>query len=140
MPVVEVREQPLGAARPPGASPRSPDFASLRTRSSRRSTCSRSATISSSRSVSRSAAGIGAVGEAVEHGEERVDLAKLAEDLRAGPGTSTTRIAAGVTFFEPTTSREPVEPVVGDHRHPEVRLLRHVGVRGDLARPRASAR
>ena len=59
-------------------------------------------------------------GEAVEDDEQRVDLPQLAEQLRPGPGTSTTRTAAGVTLRACTTSRELVEPRVGDLRHADV--------------------
>ena len=55
-------------------------------------------------SVSRSAAGSPRAGERVEHDEQRVDLAEVAEQLRAGARTSTTRTAAGVTFFAWTIS------------------------------------
>ena len=48
------------------------------------------------------------------------------------PGTSTTRIAAGVTFFARDELGEPVEPLVGDRRHADVRLVGHGRVRGDL--------
>ena len=51
---------------------------------------------------------------------------------RPVPGTSTTRTAAGVTFFAPDEARELGEPLVGDRRHPDVRLLGHGRVGGDL--------
>ena len=92
------------SARPPAASrgrPTSPPSARARGAARRGRGRRRSARAAASRGR---AAGSASSGEAVEHGEERVGLAKLAGNLGARPGTSTTRIAAGVTFFEPTTS------------------------------------
>ena len=48
-------------------------------------------------------AGIPRPGPAVEDDEQSVDLAQVAEQRRPVPSTSTTRIAAGVTFFAETT-------------------------------------
>ena len=46
--------------------------------------------------------GRGVVGEPVQHREDRVDLPEVSEELRPRAGTSTTRIAAGVTFLAET--------------------------------------
>ena len=37
-----------------------------------------------------------------------------------------------MTFFDADDLGEPVEPIVRDDRHPEIRLLRDVRVRRDL--------
>ena len=83
----------------------SPDFACFSTRSSRRSTWSRSATSSSSSSVSRSPFGSASGREAVRapRGSRRPGAARRAA---AGPvpGTSTTRIVAGVILRAPTSA------------------------------------
>ena len=62
----------------------SPDFACFSTRSSRPATWSRSATSSSRLQVLEVAGRIGARREAVEHDEQRVDLAEVAEQRRPG--------------------------------------------------------
>ena len=119
---------------------RSPDFASFRTRSSRRSTCSRSATMSSRRSVLEVAAWIRAGREAVEHGEKRVGLPELTGDLCAARDVDNAGSQPASAFFDPDNLGEPVEAIVGYHGHPEVRLLRHVRICGSPGLPHASAR
>ena len=76
-------------------------------------------------------AGIGFLGETVEHREERISLAKLAGDLRAAghvddPDRGRCRLPRAHDLSK------PAESVVCDHRHPEVRLLSHVRIRRDL--------
>ena len=77
------------------------------------------------------------VREPVEDGEDRVDLPEVAEQLRAGAGhvddadRGRGHLAGGDELGEPT------EPLVGDRRHADVRLLADRRVRGDL---RAGAR
>ena len=51
----------------------------------------------------RIAGRVGSVREAV-HDEQRVRLAEPAREVGARRGTSTTRLAAGVTFFDPTSA------------------------------------
>ena len=65
--------------------------------------------------------GIGLVGEAVEHGEERIGLTKLAGNLRA-PGHVDDSDRGRRRLLRADDLREPVESVVRDHRHPEIRL------------------
>ena len=101
----------------------SPDFACVRTRSSRPSTWSRSATSSSSSSCSRSPAGIGAWLKGGRHGEQSASTRRRLPSRAAPvPGTSCTRIAAGVSFAEPSTRCHRLEPRIGDRRHADVRL------------------
>ena len=54
--------------------------------------------------VSRSSSGVASDAEAAHHDEERVDLPQVAELRRPDPGTSCTRIVAGVTFRAFTTA------------------------------------
>ena len=75
--------------------------------------------------------GIGILGEAVEHREQRIGLAKLAGNLRAA-GHVDDPDRRRCHLLRADDLREPVESIVRDHRHPEVRLLGHVRIGRDL--------
>ena len=77
------------------------------------------------------AGGIGTVRVAVEDGEQRVRLSKLARDLRS-PGNVDDPDRRGRDLLGADDLREAVEAVVGNHGHPEVRLLGDVRIRRDL--------
>ena len=76
-------------------------------------------------------------GEAVEHGEDRVDLAEVAEQLRAGARHVDDPNRRRRDLLRLDERRQPSESVVGDRRHADVRLVGHGRVRSDL---RARAR
>ena len=102
VPGLEVREdsRSISASLRTAASPDFATFSPARG-ASRRGRCRRrAARASASRGRLRVAAGREAVGDR----EERVDLAEPAEQRRARAGHVATRIAAGVTFFAPTSS------------------------------------
>ena len=96
----------LEVARPPLRSFASPDFACFAIRSSRFSTWSRSATSSSSFSVSRSSAGTCVPEKPSSTTSSASTCRRLPSSAGPVPRTSTTRIAAGVTFRALTTSRQ----------------------------------
>ena len=70
--------------------------------------------------------------EAVEHGQDRVHLAEVPEQLgpRAGDVDDTDRCRRDLLRLN--DRRKQVEPVVGDRRHADVRLVGHRRVRRDL--------
>ena len=76
--------------------------------------------------------------EAAENREQRVRLPQLAGDLGTPRHVHDPDRRRG-HLLRPDDLREPFQPVVGDHGHPEVRLLGDVRVRGDL-RTRAGQR
>ena len=133
---VEVREQALGELGflPLCAVAR---LRLLADASSRRSTCSRSATMSSRRSVSRSAPDRRRPrSRRARRGARR--LTELAGDLGA-PRDVDDADRCRRHLLRADDLGEPVEAVVGDHRHPEVRLLRDVRIGGHLRPARVSA-
>ena len=95
----------------------SPDFACFSTRSSRPATWSRSATSSSRFRFSRSRAGSAPGREAVEHDEQRVDLAEVAEQRRPGPGHVLDAHRDRGDLLGRDDLGERVEPLVGDLGH-----------------------
>ena len=120
---------PRRRARAPSAAPRasarsfaSPDFACFSTRSRRRSTWSRSATSSSSLNVSRSSSGVGATPKPRRTTSSASTCRRFPSCAAPEPGTSWTRIVAGVIFRAFTTSASCRSRVVGDRRHADVRL------------------
>ena len=82
----------------------SPDFACFATRSSRRCTWSRSAASSSSLSSSESLLASRVPDHPSSTARTRSTWRRLPSSSAPVPGTSTTRTAAGVTFFAPTVS------------------------------------
>ena len=75
--------------------------------------------------------GIGVLREAVEDGEQRVRLAQLTRDLGT-PGHVHDANRRGRRLLRSDDLGQPVEAVVRDHRHPEIRLLGDLRVRGHL--------
>ena len=124
LPGLEVREdlaQDLGLLAHCRRRPTSP--ASRRARgASRRGRCRRRAARASS--VSRSLSGSPPRREAVRDGEQRVDLAQAAEEGRAGAGHVLHPHRGRRHLLRADELREPLEPVVGDRRHADVRLVR----------------
>ena len=114
---------PCRAPRPRARSFGSPDFACFSTRSSRRSTWSRSATSSSSRSVLEVARRDRRRGEKPSRTTSSASTCRrLPSSAGPVPGTSWTRIAAGVTFFADDHLARARRAAVGDRRHADVRL------------------
>ena len=70
--------------------------------------------------------------EAVEHREDRVDLAQVAEERRARARNVDDADRRRRHLPSRHERGEPREAVVGDRRHPDVRLFGHGRVRGDL--------
>ena len=75
---------------------------------------------------------VGVLGEAVQHREQRIGLPKLARNLRAA-GHIDDADCSRRHLLRADDLRQTLEPVVCDHRHAEVRLLRHLRVGGDLS-------
>ena len=129
---LDVRQQRLEARRPPASAsgrPTSPADAPARGASRRGRGRRRAARASASRVRS----GIGARREAVEHRRAaRPIWRRLPSSAGPVPGTSCTRIVAGVSFADCSTAASCSQPLVRDRRHADVRLrLVHVraGVR-----------
>src|SRR6478735_4191074 len=80
-----------------------------------------------------------AVGEAVEHREDGVDLTEVAEKLRSRARNVHDADRCRRHLLRLDELGEPAEALVGDRRHADVGLVRHRRVRGDL-RPGAGQR
>ena len=74
----------------------------------------------------------GVTREPVQHGEDGVDLAQVAEELWPGAGHVDHADRGGCDLPRRHEARELLEPVVGDRRHADVRLVRHGRIRRDL--------
>ena len=78
------------------------------------------------------AVGIGGAGESVRDREKRIDLAETAEERGARTGNVLHPNGGGSQLLRTHEIGEPFEPVVGDRRHADVRLVCHRRIGGDL--------
>ena len=71
-------------------------------------------------------------GKAVRDSKERIDLPKTSQEGRTGAGHILDPHCGGCQLPRADERADPLQPVVGDRRHADVRLVRLRCVRGDL--------